>query len=148
MEVKKGKVASKEFSKDFKNDYGTFYSFIIKFEGSDESHGYTSKNKDTDKFKVGEEAEYTEEVKTYKKKDGTDASFKVIKPYVENKGFSGKGGYSFNLDNEKLKSKLSTPSYALSYAKDLFASGKITKEDVLNISEEWSNWMRQQIDLV
>ena len=71
MEVLKKKVVSRELNKEFKNDKGTFYSFLIKFEGEEEAHGYTSSKNPPPYFNVGQEQEFTLEVKDYQKKDGT-----------------------------------------------------------------------------
>lgn len=145
MEVLKKKVVSRELNKEFKNDKGTFYSFIVKFEGDDEAHGYTSSKNPAPYFNVGQEQEYTVEVKEYDKKDGTKGQFKVVKPFVEQKKFGG-GGYKFNPEDEKHKQKISSVAYCLSYAKDLAVAGKITPENVKGLAQEWIAFMHSEID--
>ena len=146
--MEKKKVVSREFKKEFKNDKGTFYSFLIKFEGDDNVYGYTSSKNPPPYFNVGEEQEHTVEVKDYTKKDGTPASFKVVKPFVPQKPFGGGGyqKYEYKPEDEKHKQKVSSVAYCLSYAKDLAVAGKITSDTVKGLAQEWIAFMHSEID--
>ena len=91
------------------------FTFHIKYD--DQVAVYNSKSKDQKKFVAGEEAEFTEETKTYTAKDGTVKEYLVIKPPVQNR--QSNFGKALN----KEKSRYS--GFAVSYAKDMAVAGRI-----------------------
>lgn len=109
------------FQKEWESQYGKMYNFKVKYDN--EVALFSSKYKDQNKFVVGQEAEFTEETKTYKdKKTGQDKEYKVIKPINQNR--QSNFGKALN----KEKSRYS--GFAVSYAKDLLVAGRINREEL------------------
>ena len=108
------------YSKEFESKYGTMYVFRVKYD--DQVAVYNSKSKDQKKFIAGQEAEFTEETKTYTDKKGILQTYKVIKPVMQNR--QSNFGKALN----KEKSRYS--GFAVSYAKDLLVAGRISKEEL------------------
>jgi hypothetical protein len=109
------------FYKEIDGQYGKMYSFRVKYDN--EITLYTSKYKDQKKFIPGQEAEFTEETKTYTdKKTGELKSYKVIKPINQVK----QSNYGKALNKEKSRYS----GFAVSYAKDLVIADKIKIEDI------------------
>ena len=75
----KAKITKTTFVKEYETKFGSMYLHKIEYDGKNAY--YNSKTKEQDKFKVGEEAEFTEE-----EKEGKSGKFTSIKP-VSNKGF-------------------------------------------------------------
>jgi len=104
------------FKKEWDSQYGKMYNFQVKYDN--EVALYSSKSKDQKKFIAGQEAEFTEETKTYTdKKTGTEKEYKIIKPIMQNR--QSNFGKALN----KEKSRYS--GFAVSYAKDLVIAGRI-----------------------
>jgi len=136
--------------KGWDSDYGKMYTHVIKFPGSDIDFEYMSKQADGGgKFKEGVEAEFEYE----KKKDRNDKVHHRIKP-ISNKPQGGRGGYVFNLDNEKQKQKVNCIAYATSYCKDLVSMDKLPvnkekpMEDMKGYITELIAFMQSEIDKV
>jgi hypothetical protein len=111
------------FRKEFESKFGKMYSFTVKYDS--ESAIYNSKYKDQKKFIAGQEAEFTEESKTYiDKKTGEEKEYKVIKPFAANSPKQSNFGKALN----KEKSRYS--GFAVSYAKDLLVAGRISREEL------------------
>lgn len=108
---KKGKVTSANFKKDWTGKFGTMYDHNIEFANGDKGV-YTSKKKDQDTFKVGEEVAYT--IETVERNGYKND---VIKP-VEKGGFGARGFAPKNYKADFI-------SFAASYAKDLMVAGKL-----------------------
>jgi len=138
--------------KGWESKYGTMYDHVVKFPGSDIEFVYTSKSKEQDKFKAGVEVEFE-----YEKKEGDTNGVHweqhKVKP-VSNKPQGGRGGYVFNLDNEKQKQKVSCIAYATSYCKDLVSMDKLPvnkenpMEDMKGYITELIAFMHSEIDKV
>lgn len=130
--------------------FGTMYDYAIKFPGSEIEFMYSSKSATQDKFKEGVETEFEYEKKTGTKQDGSPWELHKVKPVsAQQGGYSGGGGGSksyFNLDNEKLKQKINTVSYATSYSKDLASLDKIKVEDMEAEAEKMIAFMWKKID--
>ena len=109
-----------QFNKEFDSKFGKMYSFRVKYD--DESAIYTSKYKDQKKFIPGEEAEFTEEVKTYADKKGQIHEYKVIKPLIQNR--------QSNFGKALGKEKARYSAMAVSYSKDLVIGGRIQLSDL------------------
>jgi hypothetical protein len=109
------------FVKEWESQYGKMYNFRVKY---DEQVGlYSSKSKDQKKFIPGQEAEFTEETKTYTdKKTGEEKSYLVIKPPNQNR--------QSNFGKALSKEKTRYSGFAVSYAKDLLVAGRISKEEL------------------
>jgi hypothetical protein len=108
------------FHKEKETQFGKMYSFKVKYDNK--IAFYNSKFKDQNKFKAGEEAEFTEEEKTYQDKNGNPQTFLVIKPVQ-------KGKYSsYGKELKREQSKYS--GFAVSYSKDLVIAGKVPFEDL------------------
>jgi hypothetical protein len=104
------------FKKEWDSQYGKMYNFSVKYDN--EVALFSSKYKDQKKFIPGQEAEFTEETKTYAdKKTGEEKTYKVIKPVSQNKNSN------FGKALNKEKSRYS--GFAVSYAKDLVVGGRV-----------------------
>jgi hypothetical protein len=104
------------FQKEWDSQYGKMYNFKVKYDN--EVALFSSKYKDQKKFIPGQEAEFTEEVKTYiDKQTKEEKTYKVIKPVSQNKNSN------FGKALNKEKSRYS--GFAVSYAKDLVVGGRV-----------------------
>lgn len=111
----KALITGVKFIKEFESKFGKLYSFKVEYEGR--TAFYSSKSKDQNKFREGQEAEFTEETKTSEK-----GSYLVIKPPLKN----GQSNFGKALTREKTKYS----GFAVSYAKDLLVAGRISKEEL------------------
>lgn len=103
------------FKKEFDSKFGKLYSFHVKYD--DQVAVYNSKSKDQKKFIAGEEAEFTEETKTYTDKQGNLKEYLVIKPPTQNR--------QSNFGKALSKEKSRYSGFAVSYAKDMAVAGRI-----------------------
>jgi hypothetical protein len=104
------------FQKEWDSQYGKMYNFKVKYDG--EVALFSSKYKDQKKFIPGQEAEFTEEIKTYQdKKTGEEKSYKVIKAISQNR--------QSNFGKALSKEKSRYSGFAVSYAKDMAVAGRI-----------------------
>ncbi len=101
--------------KDPKDETGTMYSFHVKYDNI--VAVYNSKYKDQKKFIPGQEAEFTEETKTWTDKDGNLKEYFVIKPIMQNR--------QSNFGRALGKEKARYSAMAVSYSKDLVVGGRI-----------------------
>ena len=108
------------YSKEYESKYGKMYVFRVKYD--DQVAVYNSKSKDQKKFIAGQEAEFTEETKTYTDKQGNQKEYTVIKPPA----FKGQSNFGKALTREKSKYS----GFAVSYAKDLVVAGRLPFEDL------------------
>jgi hypothetical protein len=108
------------YKKEFESKFGTMYVFHVKYD--DITAVYNSKYKDQKKFIPGQEAEFTEETKTYTDKQGNQKEYFVIKPLLQNK----QSNFGKALGREKSKYS----GFAVSYAKDLLVAGRINKDEL------------------
>jgi hypothetical protein len=117
QEVKFSKEFPSKFGikKDPKDEIGVMYSFHVKYD--DIVAVYNSKYKDQKKFIPGQEAEFTEEARTYTNNQGNIVEYFVIKPIAQNR--QSNFGKALN----KEKSRYS--GFAVSYAKDLVIADKL-----------------------
>ena len=111
----KALITDVQYVKEFKTKYGVMYSFRVKYD--DESALYSSKYKDQNKFIVGQEAEFTEEVRTYNDNQGNVQEYKIIKPLAQNR--------QSNFGKALGKEKARYSAMAVSYSKDLVIGGRI-----------------------
>jgi hypothetical protein len=112
----KALIESVTFKKEWDSQYGKMYSFSVKYDG--ETAMFSSKYKDQNKFIPGQEAEFTEETKTYKdKQTGEEKTYKVIKPLSQNR--------QSNFGKALSKEKTRYSGFAVSYAKDMAVAGRI-----------------------
>lgn len=109
-----------KFKKEFESKFGLLYSFEVSYD--DKRALYSSKSKDQKHFIPGEESEFTEESKTYTKKDGTIGEYTVIKPLNQYKQSS----FGKALNKEKTRYS----GFAVSYAKDLVVAGRLDREEL------------------
>jgi hypothetical protein len=116
----KSLITDVKFLKEYTSKFGTLYSFKVSYDGR--SAYYSSKSKDQTKFVAGQEAEFTEEVKT-----GSNDTYTVIKPPMQNK--------QSNFGKALKKEQTHYSGFATSYAKDLVVAGKIPFEDLA--TEAW-----------
>ena len=112
------------FSKEIDSKFGKLYSFKVKYDG--EVAIYRSKNRDQKNFVPGKEAEFTEEIQSYKDKNGVEQHYKVIKLINLNKQSN------FGKALKKEQSRYS--GFAVSYAKDLLVAGRINREELQDMS--------------
>jgi hypothetical protein len=110
----KAVIKETKFVKEFDSKYGKMYSFSVSYD--DKKAYYNSKNQDQQKFIVGKEAEFTEEIK-----EGKGGQYIVIKPMQA----FGKSGYAKEIKKEQSKYS----GFAVSYCKDLIIAGKIEMKD-------------------
>jgi hypothetical protein len=114
-------ITEVKFTKEWDSKYGKMYNFSVKYD--DQQALYSSKYKDQKKFIPGQEAEFTEESKTYNDKDGTPHEYKVIKPVMV-------GNKQSNFGKALNKEKSRYSGFAVSYAKDLVVGGRIQREEL------------------
>lgn len=108
------------FNKEGENKFGKFFSFKVKYDNK--VAFYNSKNKDQKTFVAGQEAEFTEEEKTYNDKNGNPQSYYVIKPIRLNK--------QSNFGKALKKEQTRYSGFAVSYAKDLVVAGKLERDEL------------------
>lgn len=108
----KAKITKVEFKKEYQDKWGTKYEFIVEYDGK--SAHYSSKSKDQKKFITGQEAEFSEEKRTWN--DGTP--YLIIKP-----AYTPGGNSNYGKQLKREQSKYS--GFAVSYVKDLIIEGKI-----------------------
>jgi hypothetical protein len=130
------------FSKEGENKFGKFYSFKVKYD--EKQAFYNSKDKDQKKFIAGQEAEFTEEEKTYTDKNtGNPGSYWVIKPIQQNKQSN------FGKALKKEQSKYS--GFADSYVKDLLIAGIIkpekTEQDKSDNDLAMNTWKKRSFEI-
>jgi len=130
--MKTAKVDLVTFKKDFTSQYGTFYSFEVKFNNGDTGF-YNSKTKDQSKFIVGVEAEYELETKTNDK-----GSFNLVKPVVAQKSFGG--GFKAAPKNENIIIAQSSIKASV----ELICVGKIDIKDLFTTAEKIMIWVKEK----
>jgi hypothetical protein len=108
------------FKKEFESKYGPMFTFHVKYD--DQVAVYNSKSKDQKKFVAGQEAEFTEETKTYTDKQGNLKEYLVIKPPTQNR--------QSNFGKALSKEKSRYSGFAVSYAKDMAVAGRIPVTDL------------------
>jgi len=108
------------FQKEKDTQFGKLYTFKVKYDGK--VAFYSSKYKEQKKFIAGQEAEFTEEEKSYTDKNGNPQTFLVIKPLNPIKQSS------FGKALKKEQSRYS--GFAVSYAKDLVVAGRLNREEL------------------
>jgi len=116
----KALIKDVKFQKEYESKFGTMYSFLVSY--NDKKGFYNSKSKEQTQFVKGQEAEFTEETKTYTTKDGKESSIIVIKPP------QGQRQSNFGKALKKEQSKYS--GFAVSYAKDLVVAGKLERSEL------------------
>jgi hypothetical protein len=116
----KAKINDIKFHKEYESQHGTMFVHAIFY---DEKKGfYTSKKKEQTYFVIGQEAEFTEEKKSFTGKDGGQGSFLVVKPVTQNR--QSNFGKALN----KEKSRYS--GFAVSYAKDLVCHDRLKIDEL------------------
>jgi hypothetical protein len=111
-----------KFSKEGNNKFGPYFSFKVSYDGK--MAYYNAKRKDQITFVAGQEAEFTEEERTFVKDDGSTGKFLVIKPINANKQSN------FGKALKKEQSRYS--GFAVSYAKDLVIADKLKFEELVD----------------
>lgn len=107
-------ITDVKFLKEGQNKFGAYYSFKVSYDGK--TAFYNSKYKDQKNFIAGQEAEFTEEERTYEK-DGNIGKFLAIKPISQNK--------QSNFGKALVKEQARYSAMCVSYAKDLVIGGRI-----------------------
>jgi len=137
----KAKIIEVTFSKEGENKFGKFYSFKVKYD--EKVAFYNSKDKDQKKFIAGQEAEFTEEEKSYTDKNGNPQTFWIIKPISQNKQSN------FGKALKKEQSKYS--GFADSYVKDLLIAGiikpEILPQDEISNDIVMSTWKKRAFEI-
>lgn len=131
--MKTAKVDVVTFKKEFTSQYGTLFSFEVKFNNGDTGL-YNSKTKEQSKFIVGVEVEYELETKTNDR-----GSWNVVKPVVAQKSFGG-GGFKAAPKNEN--SIIAQSSIKASV--ELICAGKIDIKDLLPTAEKIMAWVKEK----
>jgi len=117
----KALITEVKFSKEYDSQYGKLYSFHVKYDN--QVAIYNSKSKDQKKFIAGQEAEFTEETKTYKNKNtGEEKPYLVIKPIRQDK--------QSNFGKALKKEQTRYSGFAVSYAKDLVVAGRLPFDEL------------------
>jgi hypothetical protein len=114
-----------KFTKEWESKYGKMYNFQVKYDN--EVALYSSKYKDQKKFIPGQEAEFTEESKTYTDKNGNEKEYKVIKPLMA-------GNRQSNFGKALNKEQARYSAMCVSYAKDLVIADKIKLSEIQEFS--------------
>ena len=108
-------ITEVKFTKETKTQFGILYQFAISYDGK--TAYYSSKSKDQKKFIPGEEAEFTEEERSYIDENGNPRSYLVIKPIYPNR----QSNFGRALNKEQARYS----AMCVSYAKDLVIGGRI-----------------------
>jgi len=127
----KAVIKDVKFSKEGKNKFGTYYSFKVSYDGK--TAFYNSKSKDQKTFITGQEAEVTEEERTFTKDNGDHGKFLVVKPVNQNK--------SSNFGKALKKEQSRYSGFAVSYAKDLVIAEKIPMAELVDYATVLFNAM-------
>jgi len=80
----KAKITGVKFINEFDTKFGVLYSHLVEYDGK--KAYYNSKSKDQDKFIVGQEPEFTEEIKEGKK--GKYIQIKPVTDFKKNSNYS------------------------------------------------------------
>jgi hypothetical protein len=133
MEIKKSKITESKFPftkqegvDDFgmpkqvpeKDDYGNV-TLSITLENGD--NGLLKAQKNFERFKVGEELEYTIEEKESK----AGKKYNMLRLPKKDGGYSGGGGGSKYQPKKKIAYKADMIGYGFAYAKDMFIADKL-----------------------
>ena len=121
------------FVREWESQFGKMYSFKVKYD--DKFAKYDSKYKDQKKFIPGQEAEFTEEDKSYKDKQGVEHPYIAIKPVQFNK--------QSNFGKALTKEKARYSAMVISYSKDLVVAGKVELKDLPKQAWELFNLMNE-----
>ena len=124
----KAKITKVKFDKEYTDKYGVKFKFTIGYDGKEGY--YSSKSKDQKKFIEGQEAEFTEEKRTWS--DGRP--YIIIKPVYAN---AGNSNYGRQLKREQSKYS----GFAVSYVKDLIIAEKIPIDQWESASKKIFNFM-------
>ena len=125
----KAKINRIDFQREFETKYGVLYSHKIQYD-EDKQGFYSSKKKDQTYFKVGEEAEFTEEFK-----ESRQGTYTVLKP-IRQGSFS-----NYNKNVKKEQSRYS--GFAVSYVKDLIIADKLEMKQWESASKKIFDFMVQ-----
>jgi hypothetical protein len=131
--MKTAKVDVVTFKKEFTSQYGTLYSFEVKFNNGDTGL-YNSKTKEQSKFIVGVDAEYELETKTNDR-----GSWNVIKPVVAQKPFSGGFGKAAPKNENSIIAQSSIKASV-----ELVCAGIIEVKDLLPTADKIMNWVKEK----
>lgn len=115
-------ITDVKFHKEGKNKFGPFFSFKVSYDGK--VAFYNAKSKDQKNFIAGQEAEFSEEERTFQKDDGSQGRYLTIKPFNPNKQSN------FGKALKKEQSRYS--GFAVSYAKDLVVAGKLEFNELID----------------
>ena len=134
----KAKITKVTFNKEYESNFGTLFGFIVEYDGK--SAYYSSKTKDQKKFIVGQEAEFTEEVR----KGDKGNEYIIIKPV-----YAGKGQSNYGKALSREQSRYS--GFSDSYVKDLLISG-IIKPEVTTTDEDHNDivmitWKKRAMEI-
>lgn len=121
----KSKVTNVVFKKEGTGKYGPFAVFTITFENGD-SGDYMAKSKDQNTFVIGQEVEYTKEVKQNGNYTNT-----IIKPKQIDRGGKFQNPAGMN------------KRCALENAVALCVAGKIEKKEIGTYSDNFNKWLNQ-----
>lgn len=132
----KAVITKTEYKKEVNSKFGVMYSHAIHYDNK--IAFYTAKSKDQDYFRQGKEAEFTEEKRTYVKKDGTQGEFFVVKPI--------RPARQSNFGKALQKEQSRYSGFAESYVKDLLIAGiikpELTTEDVEHNEVAITTWKK------
>ena len=131
--AKVAKVDVVTFKKEFTSQYGTLYSFEVKFNNGDTGF-YNSKTKEQNKFIVGTEVEY--EIET---KSNDRGSWNVVKPVVTQKSFGGGFGKAAPKNENSIIAQSSIKASV-----ELICAGKINPEKLFETAEKIMAWVKEK----
>jgi len=117
-------ITDVQFTKERDTNFGILYQFAVTYDGK--RAYYSSKSRDQKKFVPGQEAEFTEEEKEYRDKNGNPQTFLVIKPINPNK--------QSNFGKALKKEQTRYSGFAVSYAKDLVVAGRLPFDELMAYS--------------
>lgn len=129
METKKSKVVAATFKNQGTGQYGPYFIHTIVFENSDVGD-YLSKKNPQDYFKVGQEAEYTKEVK----QNGQYTNITIKPVQTQGTGNNFRGGGSPVAQNKRT---------ALECAVSLAVAGKIKDNEIIPKASSFAMWLNQ-----
>jgi len=130
-----------KYKKELDSKFGKLYSFEVTYD--DRKAYYYSKYKEQTFFKPEQEAEFTEEERTFTGQDGNPGSYFIIKPVRAQR--------QSNFGKALTREQSRYSGFADSYAKDMLVAGVLrieaTEDDELHNDIVMNTWKRRAFEI-
>jgi len=131
-ELKKSKVTSVEYLKQWEGNFGIMHDHEIEFENGDKG-SYASKSQDQNKFVVGDETEYEISM------NGHFTKIKPVSNFQPNQSFSG--GFKKDNDVQEMIVKQSS----LKCAVELCVANEVNGiNEILKVADAFKDWVMKK----